>query len=99
MSMLRHVVMFRWADDVDDSHVTEVARRLDELPAAIPEIRAYRHGRDAGVNEGNFDYVVVGDFDSVADYVVYRDHPVHAAFIADVIAGRVADRAAVQYRC
>ena len=69
------------------------------LPEAIPVIRAYRHGADAGINDGNFDYVVVADFDTADDYVVYRDHPTHAAFIADVVAGRVAERAAVQYRC
>ena len=97
--MFRHVVMFRWADDVDAAHVGEIARRLDELPDAIEEISSYRHGADALVNDGNFDYVVVADFDSVDDYMVYRDHPVHLAVIADVIAGRVAERAAVQYHC
>jgi hypothetical protein len=97
--MFRHVVMFRWADGVDDAHVAEVARRLDELPRLISVIETYRHGPDAGVNTGNFDYVAVADFDSADDYVTYRDHPVHAAFIADMIAGRVAERAAVQYHC
>ena len=97
--MFRHVVMFRWADGVDDAHVDEVARRLDELPEAISAIRSYRHGRDAQVNEGNYDYVVVADFDSSDDYVVYRDHPDHTAFVSELIAGRVADRAAVQYHC
>jgi hypothetical protein len=99
VDMFRHVVMFRWADGVDADHVADVARRLDELPEAISSIRAYRHGPDAGINDGNFDYVVVADFDSPDDYVTYRDHEVHAAFIADMIAGRVADRSAVQYRC
>ncbi len=97
--MFRHVVMFRWSDEVDDAHVAEVGRRLDELPEAISVINAYRHGPDAHVNEGNFDYVAVADFDSADDYVTYREHPVHAAFIADMIAGRVAERAAVQYHC
>ena len=97
--MFRHVVMFRWADGVDDGHLAEVARRLDELPSAIPEIRSYRHGVDARVNEGNFEYVVVADFDSADDYLAYRDHPAHAAFISDLIAGRLAERAAVQYHC
>ena len=97
--MFRHVVMFRWADGVDDAHVAEVARRLDELPEAISAIRSYRHGTDAGVNDGNFDYVVVADFDSADDYVAYRDHPEHRAFIADLIAGRIDERAAVQYHC
>ena len=95
--MLRHVVMFRWADDVDDGHVATVSAGLDELPAQIPEIVEYRHGSDAGINDGNYDYVVVGDFASADDYVVYRDHPVHRALIERLITGRVTDRAAVQY--
>jgi hypothetical protein len=97
--MFRHVVMFRWADGVDDAHVAAVARRLDELPGAIAEIRSYRHGTDAGINDGTYDYVIVADFDSVDDYLVYRDHPTHQAFISEMIAGRVAERAAVQYHC
>ena len=97
--MFRHVVMFRWADEVDDAHVAEVGRRLDELADNIEQIRSYGHGPDAGVSDGNYDYVVVADFESADDYVTYRDHPAHTAFIADLIAGRVAERSAVQYRC
>ena len=97
--MFRHVVMFRWAGGVEHDHVDAVARRLDELAGTIEEIRSYRHGADAGVNDGNYDYVVVADFDSVDDYLAYRDHPAHGAFIADLIAGRVDERAAVQYHC
>lgn len=97
MKMLRHVVMFRWAEDVDDAHVAAVAAELDQLPLQIPEIAVYRHGRDLGINEGNFDYVVVADFATADDYVVYRDHPVHQSMIQRMIAGRVEQRAAVQY--
>jgi len=97
--MIRHVVMFRWADDVDDEHVASVAAALDGLPDAIPEISGYAHGRDLVLADGNHDYAVVGDFDTAADYATYRDHPVHRAFIADLIAGRIAERAAVQFEC
>lgn len=95
--MLRHVVMFRWADDVDDEHVAAVGAGLSALPDAIPEIVTYRHGSDVGINDGNYDYVVVGDFATADDYVTYRDHPVHRALIDRLIAGRVTDRASVQY--
>lgn len=93
----RHVVMFTWSDDVDPSHSEAVGTELSKLPKLIPEIVAYHHGPDAGINEGNFDYVVVADFASRADYLVYRDHPEHRAVIAAMITGRVAARAAVQY--
>jgi hypothetical protein len=93
----RHVVMFTWNDDVDRSHSDAVGAALSTLPGLIPEISAYHHGPDAGVNEGNFEYVVVADFASRDDYLVYRDHPEHRAVIAEMITGRVAARAAVQY--
>ena len=95
--MFRHVVMFRWNEEVTDDQVLAAGRALDGLPALVPTIRDYRHGGDAGVNSGNFDYVVVADFDDVDGYLAYRDHPDHLALIADHIAGRVTDRAAVQY--
>jgi hypothetical protein len=93
----RHVVMFKWADDVAAGHAEETAAGLDRLPGVIDVIRTFRHGSDAGINEGNFDYVVVADFDSADDYVTYRDHPEHKAFVGSFIAGHVANRAAVQY--
>jgi hypothetical protein len=97
--MIRHVVMFSWADDVDEAHIDRVAAALDGLPTAIPEIADYVHGRDLALAEGNHDYVVVGDFESVDAYAIYRDHPQHRAFIADLIAGHITERAAVQYEC
>ena len=95
--MFRHVVMFSWNDTVDAAHVQVVAEQLDALSVLIPEIVSYQHGPDAGVNTGNFDYVVVADFANADDYRVYRDHPDHQAFIAECIAGRLNSRSAVQY--
>ena len=95
--MLRHVVMFRWSDDVDAQHIAAVAAGLDSLPPQIDVIRAFRHGADAGAVAGNFDYVLVAEFDSVEDFLTYRNHPVHQAFVALLIANQTKERAAVQY--
>ena len=93
----RHVVMFQWSDELGDDHVGRVRDGLDALPPVIEQIRGYVHGPDLGVTEGNFDYVLVADFDTEEDFLVYRNHPVHQQFIADVITGNTANRAAVQY--
>jgi Stress responsive A/B Barrel Domain len=94
----RHVVMFTWSDHVDGDHIDEVRARLSALPSEIDVIRNYVHGSDVGVSEGNFDYCVVADFDNVADYRLYRDHPAHVLLIEEMITGNVAARAAVQYQ-
>lgn len=96
-AMFRHTVMFIWNDDVTDAQIDEIAEQLDRNVAVIPEVADYRHGRDAGLADGNFDYAIVADFASADDYAVYRDHPDHQRVIADHIRPRVATRAAVQY--
>lgn len=95
--MFRHVVMFRWTEGLEPGHGAAVAAALDRLPDLIPEIRGYRHGPDVGLNPGTFDYALVAEFDDAAGYLAYRDHPDHQAFIAGHIAGKTADRAAVQF--
>ncbi len=95
--MFHHVVMFKWDEDVTAEHVSAVAAALDGLVDGIPEIKGYKHGPDAGLSDQNFDYVVIGDFDSADDYIVYRDHPLHQQMIAELIAGRIVTRSAVQY--
>ena len=95
--MFRHVVMFRWTEGASAVEVDALAAALRELPSQIPEIRDYRIGPDAGVNEGNFAFVVVADFASLDGYLVYRDHPAHQDVIRDHIRPILAERAAVQY--
>jgi hypothetical protein len=97
MSGFRHVVMFAWAEGTTTGQQEEVAAKLAELPAVIPEVVTLSLGTDAGVSPGNFDFVVVGDFASKDDYITYRDHPAHRAVVDDYIKPLLGQRAAVQY--
>ncbi|GGO60396.1 Dabb family protein [Nonomuraea cavernae] len=94
--MIRHVVLFTWSEDATDEQKARVAAELRELPGLIPQIRAYTFGGDLGVNQGNHEFAVVADFDTVDDYLVYRDHPRHLAVVTDHIRPILAARAAVQ---
>ncbi len=93
----RHVVMLRFADDATDAQVDGVADALRTLPDAIPELRSYVVGVDAGLAPDNHSLVVVADFDSQADYETYRDHPTHRAVIDEHIRPILAGRSAVQH--
>jgi hypothetical protein len=96
---IRHVVMFRFADDAGDEQRRALAQGLDGMPAATGAVRPddYRHGFDAGINAASWDYVVVADFASADDYRTYRDHPDHRALIRDLVEPIVVERASVQY--
>ncbi len=95
--MFRHVVMLRWSQGASPAERSAVRERLAALPARIAEIRSYEVGLDARVNDGNYDLVIVADFDDVDGYLVYRDHPEHQAVLRDLIRPILAERAAVQH--
>ncbi|TMR06808.1 Dabb family protein [Actinomadura soli] len=97
MNVFRHVVMFRWAEGTTTGQQDEVAARLRELPAVIPEIREYSLGADAGVNPAAYDFVLVADFADRDAYLAYRDHPSHRAVVERYIAPIAAERASIQY--
>jgi hypothetical protein len=94
---LRHVVMFRFGDGTTDEQVKALADGLDRMPAAVGTVLDYRHGRDAAITEGTYDYAVVGDFATVDDYLTYRDHPEHQALIRELVRPIVVERALVQF--
>jgi stress responsive alpha/beta barrel protein len=94
--MLRHVVCLTWTEDATPEAVAAVEAGLAELPALIPELRAYRFGPDAGLASGNADFAVVADFDDADGWRRYVEHPVHQAVLADRIRPILAARTAVQ---
>jgi hypothetical protein len=96
--MFRHVVLLKLTADATPEQHQAVLDGLSALPAAIPELRSYQMGSDAGlVPEGNFDLAIVADFDDMADYEIYRDNPQHQDVIARCIKPILASRAAVQH--
>ncbi|MFM8563113.1 MAG: Dabb family protein [Acidimicrobiia bacterium] len=95
--MLRHIVLFNWKPDLPEGHVERTTSALAELPGRIPEIMDYEFGPNLGINPGAFGFAVTAVFASTDDYLVYRDHPAHKAFIDEFTAPWVESRAAIQF--
>ena len=95
--MIRHVVLFRWDDEMTDALEDQLADELNAFAPGQPGVRAYRAGRDAGIIEGNYDFAVVGDFDDEDSYLAYRDHPQHQDIIGRLSRPHARERASVQY--
>jgi hypothetical protein len=89
--------MVRLTQDMTDAQKEDLRAGLGRLPEVIPEIRSFRFGEDAGLNEGNFDFVVTADFDDADGYLAYRDHPDHKQLVAELMGPFVTKRAAVQF--
>lgn len=96
--MFRHVVMMRWHPGTSSEVIEALGAELAALHERTPTLLDYRYGPDAGLAEGNWDYVVVADFATEDHFVAFRDDPDHRLLIERAIAPHRADRAAVQLR-
>jgi hypothetical protein len=83
--MLHHVVLVTLRADATDAEVDAVLEGFASLPPAIPEIRTYDVGREAGLSPNDFGIVLVATFDSVEDFSAYREHPAHVSFRQDLL--------------
>jgi hypothetical protein len=95
--MFRHVVNFRWNAQSSPEHVEALKEALSGLPAILPDLRHYAYGTDAGINEGNYDFAVVAEFDNSEGYLAYRDNDEHARIIQTLIAPYLDSRTVVQF--
>jgi hypothetical protein len=95
--MIRHVALFRWHPGTPPEAIAEAKRRLDELPARIPELRRFACGPDVGGAEGHWDFAVAADFDDLDGYRTYSAHPDHLSAVSEAIVPNRADRAVLQY--
>eukprot|EP00729_Bicosta_minor_P016553 gene16553-30269_t len=99
--MIRHIVLLKFKEGADKAAVSAaISAALNALPAAIPEIKSYTCGPDAGLDPArNHDYALVGDFENAEAYEVYAKHPLHQAAIVEHIKPNLAagGRVAVQY--
>ena len=90
----RHVVLLTLDADCD---VDAVLASLRTLPAAIPELRRYEVGRDAGLVDGNATVAVVADFDDEAGWRTYTTHPAHTRIIDQQVKPHLHARTAAQH--
>ncbi len=95
--MIRHVALFQWNEGTTEEDIAAITAGLATLPAAIDVLVTYSFGPDVAFSEGNFDYAVVADFNSIEDYPIYVQHPAHADVAARLIRPHVAARSAVQF--
>lgn len=93
---VRHVVLMAWSEEATPEQRAAVAPALRELPGAVPSLRSYWVGDDAGLADGTWDLAVVADFDDEDGWRAYLGHPAHVRVLDELIRPILARRAGVQ---
>ncbi|MCG7596455.1 Dabb family protein [Mycobacterium sp. PSTR-4-N] len=78
--MIRNVVLAKLKDGYDAAELAQIQQGLRDLNC--PGTVAYSVGSDAGLREGNWDFVIVADFADVESYRGYDADAEHNALRA-----------------
>lgn len=83
--MIRHIVLFKFRETANGKtkaeNLQEAKARMMALGDVIPEFTRFSVSLGTeGAAPGNYDYILVSDFDSLEQLETYQRHPAHVAF-------------------
>ena len=91
--MIRHIVMWKFREGTE-AQAEEFLTKLQGLYGVIPQLRSCKVAKNIGA--GNYDAVLVSEFDSLDELAAYKTDPRHVAVSSLCKSIRV-DRVAVDY--
>ena len=95
--MLHHVVTFQLKPDAPADQVERIGEAVHALASTLPEVRSMAVGRDLALREGNASFAIAAQFDDVAGFQAYADHPEHIRIIKELIGPHIESRSPVQF--
>ena len=91
--MIRHIVMWKFRPGTEVEQ-TQFLEGLAALQGVIPQLKKSEVAVNVG--QGNYDAVLVSEFDSLADLEAYKKDPRHVA-VSGLCKSIREDRVAVDY--
>lgn len=83
---LQHIVLFAFAQDLDEVQAREMRDQIEAWPREIGGIDALRFGSDlTGARTRGHQYLLYMEFGGLAELHAYQQHPVHQRFLAWVL--------------
>jgi hypothetical protein len=76
--MIAHIVVFKCKDK---ANAGEIKKRLETLPAQIPQIIKYELGIDELDSARSFQLALYSHFESYETMAIYQEHPAHQALL------------------
>lgn len=95
--MVKHIVMWKFRDEVTESDKLEMKRRLEALKGVVPTLVDIEVGMDVAGKEASMDMVLYSGFASMDDLQAYAVHPEHMK-VVEFVKPLVCERAVVDYR-
>jgi len=96
--MVKHIVMWKFKDEVVEADKLEMKRKLESLNGVVPSLINIEIGMDVVGSDASKDMVLYSEFGSLEDLKAYAEHPEHLK-VVDFVKPLVCERAVVDYEC
>ncbi len=94
--MIKHIVMWKFKDEVAEADKLEMKRQLESLKGVVPSLVDIEIGMDVVGTGASKDMVLCALFHSLSDLQAYADHPEHRK-VVEFVKPLVCERAVVDY--
>ena len=94
--MIKHIVMWKFKDDVAEADKLEMKRQLESLKGVVPSLIDIEIGLDVVGKDASKDMVLYSEFASMDDLSTYANHPEHLK-VVEFVKPLVCERAVVDY--
>ena len=95
--MIKHIVMWKFKDEVVEADKLEMKRLLESLKGVVPSLKDIEIGMDLVGSDASKDMVLYSEFDSLEDLQAYAGHPEHLK-VVEFVKPLVCERYVVDYR-
>jgi len=96
--MIKHIVMWKFKDEVAETDKLEMKQRLEALKGVVPSLIDIEVGVDIAGKDASKDMVLYSEFASRNDLAAYAVHPEHVK-VVEFVKPLVCERAVVDYEC
>lgn len=94
--MIKHIVMWKFKDEVAETDKLEMKKRLESLKGVVPTLIDIEIGMDVVGSDASKDMVLYSEFRSLEDLKSYAEHPEHLK-VVDFVKPLVCERHTVDY--
>jgi len=94
--MIKHIVMWKFKDDVIEADKLEMKRQLESLKGVVPTLIDIEIGKDIVGKDASKDMVLTTEFESMEGLAAYAGHPEHLK-VVEFVKPLVCERAVVDY--
>ena len=96
--MIKHIVMWKFKDEVAEADKLEMKRKLESLKDVISPFIEIEVGLDVVGSDASKDMVLYSVFETLDDLRTYAEHPEHMK-VVDFVKPLVCERHTVDFEC